>query len=140
MNSFHFLSAKQSYTAQRGQRGRVLQAVRGSLLHIDFLPSKMKTLPLHLDCRVGALRSSRCTPPASQHCTPGECTTAPSQLLRSSPGRSGHGKQCTPGILPDMGIACGQCISHIPWDRHNRESAHPATVVVPLWLWYPRYP
>lgn len=58
----HFLSAKQSYTAQRGQCGHILQAVRGSLLCIDFLLSKMKTLPLYLDCRAGALCSSPHTP------------------------------------------------------------------------------
>lgn len=57
--------------------------------------------------------------PASQQCTTGECTTAASQLLRSSPGKSGQGQQCTTGILPDMGTACGQHISHFSWDTHN---------------------
>lgn len=37
MNSFNFLSAKQSYTAQQSQCGHVLKAVKGSLLCIDVL-------------------------------------------------------------------------------------------------------
>lgn len=61
MNYLHFLSAKQSCTAQWGQWGHVFQALR-SLMCTDFLLLKMKTLHLHLDCRAGVLFSPSHTP------------------------------------------------------------------------------
>lgn len=67
----------------------------------------------------------------------GECNTGPSQLLCSSPGKSGQGKQGTPGILPGTGTACGQQISHISWDRCNREWMNPPLQLCPCdFVWF----
>lgn len=67
MNYLHFLSAKQSCTAQWGQQGHIFQVLRRSLMCTDFLLLKIKTLPLHLDCRAGVLFSSshKPQPPSS---------------------------------------------------------------------------
>lgn len=80
----------------------------------------MRTLYLCLDCRASAFAAQPIPPsPPAMHNM--ERTTAPSWLLCSYPGKSGQRKWCRTGILPDMGMACGHHILHIPWDRHNSE-------------------
>lgn len=101
MNSFHFLSAKQSYTAQQGQCGHIFQAVKGSVVCIDFLPSKMKNSPLHLDCRAGALCSSPHTPQPP------------------SSARHGSAPQLLPScyVLP-QGNQGEENSAHLAWGQH----------------------
>lgn len=126
MNYLHFLSAKQSCTAQWGQWGHTFQVLRKSLMCTDFLLLKVKSLHLHLDCRAGVLFSSSHMPQPSSSAWEGSATQVPPSLLCSSPGKSEQGKQWTPGILPGTGTACGQQISQTSWDRCNREWMNPA--------------